>query len=82
MDILRVVSEGYSKPTQIMYKANLSWVALLAHLKNLTSLSFLREVEYANRRAYEMTPNGLELLKTYQKVVSAVREVVVEHPSF
>ena len=33
VDILRVVMEGYGKPTQIMYKANLSWNVLQSQLK-------------------------------------------------
>ncbi len=75
MDILRVTSEGIDKPTQIMYKANLSWVALLGHLKSLIESGFLREVEYGNRKKYEITQRGSELLDNYQRVVSAVREL-------
>jgi predicted transcriptional regulator len=82
MDILRVTSEGANKPTQIMYKANLSWVALLGHLKQLTSSGFLTEVEYANRKVYEVSPRGLELLQSYQKIVKAVRDVPAEKPAF
>jgi len=82
MDILRVASEGYIKPTQIMYKANLSWLALLEHLNKLTKSGFLREEEHANRRVYELTSKGLEVLQSYQKVVSAVRDVSPEQVSF
>ena len=82
MDILRVTGEGHSKPTQIMYKANLSWVALLAHLKALTTLGLLKEVDFANRRIYEVTPRGLDLLRRYQEVVSTIRDAPVERVSF
>ncbi len=82
MDILRVTTEGSNKPTQIMYKANLSWVALLAHLQSLTALGFLREVEYASRRVYEITPRGLELLQSYRSVVSAVRDMPIRQLDF
>ncbi len=82
MDILRVTSEGTNKPTQIMYKANLSWVALLGHLKSLTSSGLLTEVEYANRKVYEISPRGLELLRNYQKIVSAVKDLPLEQPAF
>ncbi len=82
MDVLRVTSEGANKPTQIMYKANLSWVALLSHLKGLTSSGFLTEVEYANRKVYEISPRGLELLRNYQKIVSAVKDIAAEQPAF
>jgi predicted transcriptional regulator len=82
MDIIRVVAEGANKPTQIMYKANLSWVGLLGHLRSLTSAGFLREVDFAKRREFETTSKGLELLQSYQSVVSAIHEVASEKSSF
>ena len=82
MDILHVVAQGANKPTQIMYKANLSWVALLGHLKALTSAGLLREVEYAKRKEYENTPRGIELLQNYQKVVAAMRDLPSEQLAF
>lgn len=82
MDILRVASEGHNKPTQIMYKANLSWVALLDHLNSLTTLGLLKEVDFVNRRTYELTPRGLELLQRYQQIVSTIRDAPVETVTF
>lgn len=82
MDILRVVTQGANKPTQIMYKANLSWVALLVHLKSLVGSGFLSEVEFANRRVYETTPKGLDLFQSYQKVISAVHVEATTQASF
>ncbi len=35
MDILSCIKAGADKPTQIMYKANLSWTALKDHLSVL-----------------------------------------------
>src|ERR1700739_957319 len=34
VDILKVVASGFGKPTQIMYRANLSWNVLQAQLKS------------------------------------------------
>jgi predicted transcriptional regulator len=82
MDILRVTLDGANKPTQIMYKANLSWVALLGHLKALTASDFMKEVDFANRKEYEVTSRGIELLQNYQKVVSAVRDLPTEKLNF
>lgn len=79
MDVLKVTMEGACKPTQIMYKANLSWVALLGHLESLTTLGLLRAVEYASRRVYEITPKGVQLLRAYEGVVSAVDGTSVEN---
>ena len=82
MDILRVTNEGIDKPTQIMYKANLSWVALLGHLKDLIAGGFLREVEYGTRKKYEITQRGSELLESYQRVVTSVRDLPAAQVKF
>ena len=52
MDVLQVVSQGIDRPTQIMYKANLSWMALQENLKSLVAKSFLREENMGPRRRY------------------------------
>ncbi|MGD1055018.1 MAG: winged helix-turn-helix domain-containing protein [Nitrososphaerales archaeon] len=72
MDVLRVVSAGIDRPTQIMYKANLSWIALQSNLKSLVTSSFLRVEDLGSRKRYEMTQHGFEILGTYQKVVDAM----------
>jgi predicted transcriptional regulator len=72
MDVLRVVSSGIDRPTQIMYKANLSWIALQSNLKSLVRSNFLREEDSGSRKRYEMTQHGFEILGTYQKVVDAM----------
>jgi predicted transcriptional regulator len=72
MDVLRVVSTGIDKPTQIMYKANLSWIALQTNLKSLLTNNFLREEDIGNRKRYEMTQRGFEVLSTFQKVAEAM----------
>jgi predicted transcriptional regulator len=72
MDVLRVVSSGIDRPTQIMYKANLSWIALQSNLKSLVKSNFLREDDLGSRKRYELTQHGFEILGTYQKVVDAM----------
>ena len=72
MDVLRVVSSGIDRPTQIMYKANLSWIALQSNLKSLVTSNFLREEDLGSRKRYELTQHGFEILGTYQKVVDAM----------
>jgi len=72
MDVLRVVSMGIDRPTQIMYKANLSWIALQSNLKSLVKSTFLREEDLGSRKRYELTQHGFEILSTYQKVVDAM----------
>jgi len=77
MDVLQVVSQGIDRPTQIMYKANLSWVALQDCLKSLVGKSFIREENMGSRRRYELTQPGYEILRTFQKVLETMGAVPV-----
>lgn len=72
MDILSCVKAGIEKPTQIMYKANLSWTALKEHLAALEKGALLRTVEYRARRKYELTEKALAVLVQYQKIIDEV----------
>jgi len=72
MDVLQVVSQGIDRPTQIMYKANLSWMALQENLKSLVSKSFIREEATGPRRRYELTQSGYEILRTFQRVLDSM----------
>jgi predicted transcriptional regulator len=72
MDVLQVISQGIDRPTQIMYKANLSWVALQECLKSLVARTFITEEAQGSRRRYELTQTGFEILRTFQKVLEGM----------
>ncbi|MGD0146784.1 MAG: winged helix-turn-helix domain-containing protein [Nitrososphaerales archaeon] len=72
MDVLSVVGRGIDRPTQIMYKANLSWIALQSNLKSLVKSNFLREEDLGSRKRYELTQHGFDVLGTYKQVVDAM----------
>jgi predicted transcriptional regulator len=72
MDVLSVVASGIDRPTQIMYKANLSWIALQSNLKSLVTGGFLKEEDLGTRKRYELTQRGFEVLSTFMKVVEAM----------
>jgi predicted transcriptional regulator len=72
VDILRVIMEGYGKPTQIMYKANLSWNVLQSQLRSFLETNMLTVEEYGSRRKYAITPKGVEMVRSYQKVVDEI----------
>jgi predicted transcriptional regulator len=72
MDILSCIKAGFEKPTQIMYKANLSWTALKEHLQVLEQGTLLTMVEYGNRRRYELTDKAVAVLMAYKKLVEDV----------
>ena len=72
VDILRAVEAGYGKPTQIMYRANLSWNVLQAQLRSFIDSGMLEVEEYGSRRRYLITPKGSEMVDSYQKVVREI----------
>jgi predicted transcriptional regulator len=74
MDMLKVIKEGAEKPTQIMYKANLSWVALQTHLTNMIERGLLKWASEGTRKRYELTLKGSSVMYAYQKVLEEVGE--------
>ncbi|HKT21936.1 MAG TPA: winged helix-turn-helix domain-containing protein [Nitrososphaerales archaeon] len=72
MDILSCVKGGCQKPTQIMYKANLSWNALKEHLEVLEKNNLLNLVTLGTRRTYELTEKAYAVLMAYTKILDEV----------
>ncbi len=72
VDILRAVEAGYGKPTQIMYRANLSWNVLQTQLKSFLESGMLEVQSYGSRRRYLITAKGSEMVESYQKVVKEI----------
>lgn len=72
--MLRVIKEGAEKPTQIMYKANLSWVALQTHLTQMIDKGLLQWVTEGTRKRYELTLKGSSVMYAYQKIREEVGE--------
>ena len=72
IDILRVISQGYGKPTQIMYRANLSWNVLQSQLKSFLEGDMITVESYGSRRKYLITQKGMDVISSYQKVVDQV----------
>lgn len=74
MDMLKVIKSGAEKPTQIMYKANLSWVALQTHLTRMIERGLLKWVTEGTRKRYELTLKGSSVMYAYQKILEEVGE--------
>ena len=66
-DILKVVSVGPTKPTHILYKANMSWKVLSSYLDFLTSSQMLdkEDAEGGKRSTYRLTTKGRKVLSLY-----------------
>ena len=74
MDMLAAVKEGAEKPTQIMYKANLSWVALQSHLTQLLERGMLKWAADGNRKRYELTVKGANVMYSYLRILEEIGE--------
>jgi predicted transcriptional regulator len=73
LDVLRIIKSGTSKPTRIMYGANLSWKPLQEAIESMLSQSLIREVDATNNRdkrtniIYEITMKGENVLRYFRK---------------
>lgn len=68
LDILETVhDEGNTKPTRILYKANLSHDRLVKYLGELVSKGLLDEKQEDENRYYTLTNSGLDLLNQMRK---------------
>ncbi len=67
-DILKVVSAGPTKPTHILYKANMSWKVLSSYLDFLMSNGMLdkEDQEGGKRSTYRLTTKGRNILRLYE----------------
>jgi predicted transcriptional regulator len=79
MDMLAAVKVGADKPTQIMYRANLSWIALQTHLKQLLERGLLRWVADGSRKRYELTTKGANVMYSYIKILEETGEDTSEY---
>ena len=76
LDVLRAIKKGVNKPTRIMYKTNLSWTPLQEILNSMISQGLIIKKENKNKRLYEITEKGLNVLRYFNKV----REMVTIEP--
>jgi predicted transcriptional regulator len=65
-DVLGVVSEGPTKPTHILYRANMSWKVLSSYLDFLQKRGLIeREDQGGKRCVYRLTAKGRSILQLY-----------------
>jgi predicted transcriptional regulator len=68
-NVLEVIKKGVSKPTRIMYGANLSWNTLLEVFTVLTSQGLIKEAHPEGYKRYTLTDKGLDALTHYSKAL-------------
>jgi predicted transcriptional regulator len=72
IDMLRAIHEGAEGPTQVMYKANLSWSALQENLSKLIAVGLLTEEKFGSRRRYVLTDKGMGVLRNFEIVLEEI----------
>ena len=61
-NILDTINRGVTKPTQIMYKTNLTWTVLQEMFDTLLKNNFIREELEKGKERYYVTEKGLNAL--------------------
>lgn len=68
LEVLRAVSRGVSKPTNIMYRCNLSWASSKEILDSLVEQNLVNFIEKEGRKIYRITDEGRRVLDYFVKV--------------
>lgn len=77
-DILRVISEGAEKPTNIMFRANLTWPLTVAYVEVLLRHDMIRMEDDGSRFVYRVAPKGIALLKSFIQTEEAAAELELD----
>ena len=73
LEVLRIIKSGTSKPTRIMYGANLSWKPLQESLRSMISQDLIREIDERDSRdkrtntTYEITQKGENVVRYFSR---------------
>ena len=71
-DILLVIQgkNGRARPTQILYKSNLSHIMMKDYLADLISRGFIKESHAKDGRTYSITEKGVKYLSEYHTIIN------------
>lgn len=72
LDVLRAIRAGYSKPTNIMYKSNLSWITLQEILGSLIEKGLVATVKNNGRKLYVITVKGKNVLSSLEEAYATL----------
>lgn len=76
LSILRAVRrERLAKPTRIMYKSNLSWIALQPILSSLEKNGLIEMIEEDGRKAYRLTDEGAKTIGVLEAAWEVVKRI-------
>ncbi|UCH57610.1 MAG: hypothetical protein JSV18_01435 [Candidatus Bathyarchaeota archaeon] len=75
LEVLQIIKDGTSKPTRIMYSANISWQPLMRVLKSMVSQDLIREIDVTAQetkrdkrtsKIYEITMKGEQVIRYFR----------------
>ena len=75
LEVLQIIKSGTSKPTRIMYNANLSWKPLIHILDSLKTQGLIHEIDVASEgkkrdkrtsKLYEITMKGEQVIRYFR----------------
>jgi predicted transcriptional regulator len=77
VDILTEIMNGSTKPTKIMYGANLSYKSLKSILKTLINQGLIEEAEGIKKDkrtkiTYKLTQRGINVVRYYRKAKNLI----------
>lgn len=68
LDVLKAISKGYSRPTRIMCKGNLTWNRSKIILKTLADRGLIGREEHRGRTTYCITERGRQVVDSFQEL--------------
>ena len=74
-EVLEVIGREVDKPTQIMYKTNLSWIVLKEMFETLITGGFIREENEKSSQRYYVTEKGENALNYHRKSLEGLVKV-------
>lgn len=74
-DVLAVIDRGVSKPTQIMYKTNLSWTSLHEVFETLIDGGFIWEEVFEKSKRYSITEKGRSALAYHLRSLEGLVQI-------
>lgn len=81
-DVLRVISEGPTRPTHILHMANMSWRVLSLHLDHLHSRGLVEKFDRGGMRVeYRLTQKGRSILELYEGLVLGISGYANVYPA-
>ena len=85
LDVLKVIKEGTTKPTRIMYGANLSWKMVQGVLKSMVGQDLIEEIDVSESRdkrtnkVYRVTTKGDSVIRYFDRAKGLIE---VDEPDF